>query len=132
EFLAAVPDEQRREDARAVLEMMRRVTGEEPRMWGPSIVGFGSYHYRYDSGRKGDAMITGFSPRKTALTLYIMPGFERYEELMSRLGKFTTGRSCLYLKRLSDVDQKVLEELVEQSYRYMKEKYSSTGDRSAT
>lgn len=122
-FIDSVPDEQRRNDSRVVLEMMRRITGEEPTMWGPTMVGFGSYHYKYESGREGDSFITGFSPRKNALTLYIMPGFERYDDLMSRLGKYKTGKSCLYLKKLSDVDPYVLEELVEQSYEHMKEKY---------
>ncbi len=122
-FIDSVPDEQRRNDSRVVLEMMKRITGEEPTMWGPSMVGFGSYHYKYESGREGDSFITGFSPRKNALTIYIMPGFERYDDLMSRLGRYKTGKSCLYLKKLSDVDPYVLEELVEQSYEYMKEKY---------
>lgn len=92
-------------------------------MWGPSIVGFGEYHYKYESGREGDFLITGFSPRKSALTIYIMPGFARYEALMDKLGKHRTGKSCLYINRLDDVDLSVLEELVTRSVEYMTEKY---------
>lgn len=92
-------------------------------MWGPSIVGFGEYHYKYESGREGDFLITGFSPRKSALTIYIMPGFTRYEALMEKLGKHRTGKSCLYINRLDDVDLSVLEELVTRSVEYMTEKY---------
>ena len=95
-FLDAIPDERRRNDARAVLKMMQDITGELPKMWGPSIVGFGKYHYRYASGHEGDMCIAGFSPRSTALTLYVVPGFERDADLMGRLGKFSTGKSCLY------------------------------------
>jgi len=125
-FLDAVENERRREDARTVNAMMERITGWEPRMWGPSIVGFGEYHYRYDSGREGDFLITGFSPRKKALTIYIMPGFARYDALMARLGKFKTGRSCLYINKLDDVDLSVLEELIASSVQYMVGKYGVT------
>jgi len=111
-FLGAVENEKRREDSLVMLEFMKRVTGEEPVMWGGSIVGFGSYHYKYASGREGDWPAAGFSPRKQALTLYIMSGFSRHDELMSKLGKFKTGKSCLYIKKLEDVDLGVLEELV--------------------
>jgi hypothetical protein len=114
EFLAAV-DPGRQEDCRALVELMREVTGEEPVMWGPSIIGFGSYHYRYASGREGDWFLTGFSPRKRDLTLYIMAGFSKYEELLARLGKHKKGKSCLYVKKLADVDPAVLRELVERS-----------------
>lgn len=120
EFINNVPDARKREDSLAVLEMMREVTGEEAQMWGSSIVGFGSYHYKYASGREGDMCLTGFSPRKQALTLYIMGGFENYDALMAKLGKHTTGAACLYIKRLSDVDIGVLRELVAQSYAHMK------------
>lgn len=119
-FLQDVEDERRRADAFAVLEMMRRITGEEPEMWGPSIVGFGSYHYEYESGRAGDWFETGFSPRKTALTLYIMSGFREHDELMARLGKHKTGKSCLYIKRLEDVDLQVLEELIRRSVEHVR------------
>ncbi len=111
-FLAGVADEKRRADSHSMLEFMKRVTGEDPVMWGDSIVGFGSYHYKYASGREGDWPAAGFSPRKQALTLYIMSGFSRHDELMAKLGKFTTGKSCLYIKNLEDVDLDVLEQLV--------------------
>jgi len=103
---------------------MREVTGCEPKMWGPSIVGFGRYHYKYESGREGDWPLTGFSPRKQALTVYIMAGFRRYEELLDRLGKHKTGKSCLYLKRLEDVDLEVLRELVHESVEQVAERYA--------
>ena len=122
-FLNSVEDEQKRKDAWQVLNMMKDITGYEPVLWGASIVGFGSYHYKYDSGREGDFLRVGFSPRKSALTLYIMPGFDRYQELMAKLGKFKTGKSCLYLKNLSDVDEKVLRDLIKESVAYMNEKY---------
>ena len=125
-FLEAVDNDRRREDARTVRAMMERITGWEPRMWGPSIVGFGEYHYRYDSGREGDFLITGFSPRKKALTIYVMPGFARYDALMARLGKYKTGRSCLYINKLDDVDLSVLEELIASSVQYMVGKYGVT------
>ncbi|MEQ8909458.1 MAG: DUF1801 domain-containing protein [Vicingaceae bacterium] len=125
DFLNQAEPEQRRKDAFEVLEMIKEVSGEEPKMWGSSIVGFGSYHYKYDSGREGDFLRIGFSPRKTALTLYIMSGFSRYDELMQKLGKHKTGKSCLYLKKLSDVDQEVLKELMEESLKFMREKYGT-------
>ena len=118
-FIDAVPNETRKADAKALLAMMKRVTGEEPKMWGPSIVGFGSYHYKYASGREGDWFLTGFAPRKQALTVYIMAGFDDYEALMARLGKHTTGKSCLYIKRLDDIDLDVLRELVRRSVDHM-------------
>jgi len=114
-FLNGVEDDGKREDAFALLTLMEEVTGEPATMWGDSIVGFGSYHYRYASGREGDWFLTGFSPRKRDLTLYIMAGFDRYDALLEKLGKFKTGKSCLYLKRLGDVDLDVLRELVRQS-----------------
>ena len=126
-FIAAVENDRRKEDARAVKAMMERITGWEPKMWGPSIVGFGEYHYKYESGREGDFLITGFSPRKNALTIYIMPGFARYQELMAKLGKHRTGKSCLYINKLKDVDLSVLEELVTRSVEYMTEKYGVAG-----
>ena len=119
DFLNKVTDKGRRDDCFAVLEIMKDVTGEEPRMWGPSIVGFGRYHYKYQSGREGEWMITGFSPRKGDLTLYIMPGLDAFPDLMKRLGKFKTGKSCLYIKKLEDVDPGVLRQLVKQSVKKM-------------
>jgi hypothetical protein len=117
-FLEAVPDENRRADAYALLELMRSVTGESPMMWGPSIVGFGSYHYRYESSRTGDAPLAGFSPRKANLVVYLVGGFEhRYPKLLEQLGPHKTGKACLYLKRLGNVDLDVLRQLVERSMR---------------
>jgi len=124
DFLNSVSDAKEREDSFAVLELMREVTGEEPAMWGTNIVGFGSYHYKYASGREGDWPLAGFAPRKRELTLYIMAGFERYEELLAKLGKHKTGKSCLYIKRLADVDSTVLKELVSASVRHMKQTHS--------
>lgn len=119
-FLGKVADEGRRKDCRTLLRMMGKATGAKPEMWGPSVVGFGSYHYKYPSGREGDWFLAGFSPRKQDLTLYVMAGFSRYEELLGKLGKHKTGKACLYLKRLSDVDLGVLEELVTASVAHLK------------
>ncbi|MBT8081833.1 MAG: DUF1801 domain-containing protein [Gammaproteobacteria bacterium] len=124
-FLNAVEDRQKRADCRKVAAMMRRATGKRAKMWGPSIVGFGTYHYKYDSGREGDFMLTGFSPRKQALTVYVMAGFSRYDALMKKLGKHKTGKSCLYFKRLADVDERVLEQLISESVGYMRSKYET-------
>jgi Domain of unknown function (DU1801) len=118
-FLNKVADKTRREDCFDVLEMMRDVTKEEPTMWGSSIVGFGRYGYKYESGREGEWPITGFSPRKGDLTLYIVPGFEIAPDLMKRLGKYKTGKSCLYIRKLADVDLKVLKQLIEKSVKKM-------------
>lgn len=118
-FLVSVPDEKKRQDSFAILELMRQVTGKEPEMWGDSIVGFGSYHYKYKSGREGDWFLTGFSPRKQNITLYIMAGFDEYDKLLNKLGKHTTGKSCLYVKKIEDVDADVLKELVRQSVEHM-------------
>ena len=118
-FLNRITDEQRRKDCQTVLNLMKQATGEEPRMWGSSIVGFGQYHYRYASGREGEWPIIGFSPRKTDLTLYIMPGFEKSESLMAKLGKYKTGKSCLYIKKLEDVEVPVLKKLIATSVERM-------------
>lgn len=126
EFLDNVADEGKRQDCLAVLQMMREATGEEPKMWGSSMVGFGSYHYKYASGREGDAFRIGFSPRKQNLTLYVLlPGSNELDDLMQKLGKYTTGKACLYVKRLSDIDMDVLRELIEKSVDYMKRTYPS-------
>ncbi|MCY3555641.1 MAG: DUF1801 domain-containing protein [Gemmatimonadetes bacterium] len=122
-FIDAVDHPRRREDARTLLELMQRVTGEEPVMWGPSIVGYGSYHYRYASGQEADWPVVGFSPRKQNLSIYIMTGFEASDELLSRLGKYKTGKSCLYINKLADVDMDVLETLVRASVAEMKRRY---------
>jgi len=123
DFLNKVADEKKRADSFEIKAMMERLTGHPAKMWGPAIVGFGVYHYKYDSGREGDFLKVGFSPRAQNLTLYIMPGFGRYEELMQKLGKYKTGKSCLYVKKLEDIDKSVLEELIKESYSYMTEKY---------
>jgi hypothetical protein len=115
EFLNGILDDKKRQDSFTILELMKRVTGLEPQMWGSSIVGLGSYHYKYASGREGDSPLTGFSPRKESLTLYLAYGFEQNEELMKRLGKYKTGKVCLYIKKIEDVDLATLEELVRQS-----------------
>jgi hypothetical protein len=120
-FLAAVADEQRRQDARRLCAMMREITGEPPAMWGTSIIGFGTYHYRYASGHEGDAPLAGFSPRRAHLAIYLVGGFgNRYQSVLARLGPHKTGQSCLYLKRLDDVDHDALRELIDRSARVHK------------
>ena len=122
-FIEAVDDETKRVDSKALLKLMRKVTGKRPKMWGDSIVGYGSYHYIYPTGNKGDWPIVGFSPRKQALTVYIMTGFKPFAALMKKLGKHKTGKSCLYIRRLSDIDMDVLEEVITLSVARMNEKY---------
>ncbi len=122
-FLAAIPDEEMRRDCQVVAQMMEQVVKTKPKMWGDSVVGFGTYHYKYPSGREGDWFLTGFAPRKKALTLYIMAGFTQYDALMDKLGKYKTGKSCLYVKRLDDIDLSVLEELIEASADYVSKLY---------
>ena len=124
-FINAIEDPQQKKDARKVASMMRKATGKRAKMWGPSIVGYGSYHYRYASGREGDFMITGFAPRKNMLSLYIMPGYGKFDALMKDLGKFKTGKACLYIKRLSDVDEDVLQNLINKSVEYMRANYET-------
>lgn len=124
-FLKTVGDEEKRRDAAALVKLMGRITGEKGVMWGPSIVGFGKVHYKYASGREGDMGLTGFSPRKGALTIYIVPGFTAYKRILARLGKFRTGKSCLYVKRLSDIDMGTLEELIAASVTHMRRKYNA-------
>ena len=124
-FIDAVDHPRRREDARTLLELMHRVTGEEPVMWGPSIMGYGSYHYRYASGQEADWPVVGFSPRKQNLSIYIMTGFEECDKLLSRLGKHKIGKSCLYVNKLADVDLDALESLVRASVAEMKRRYPS-------
>jgi hypothetical protein len=119
-FLNKVSDPKKRQDSFALLELMKKVTGEVPKMWGDSIIGFGSYHYRYASGREGDWFLTGFSPRAQNLTLYIMAGFDRYDELLGKLGKYKTGKSCLYIKKLEDVNPSILVELVQRSAEHVR------------
>ena len=125
EFINSIDDPQRKADARKVASIMLKVTGKRAKMWGSSIVGYGTYHYKYDSGREGDFMITGFSPRKQALSIYILAGFAKFGGLMKKLGKYKTGKSCLYVKRLSDVDEDVLQRLIEESVKYMRKNYET-------
>jgi hypothetical protein len=123
DFLNSVEDEQKRKDCFEISKIMTQVTKEKPKMWGASIVGFGTYHYKGASGREGDWMLTGFSPRKQNLTLYLMGGFDMHKDLLKKLGKFKTSVGCLYIKKLDDVDKKVLKQLVTQTVKTMK-KYS--------
>ena len=123
DFLETVDNPQKRADCRKIAAMMRRATGKRAKMWGSSIIGYGSYHYQYDSGQEGDWMITGYSPRKAAITLYIMPGFSQYDALMKKLGKHKTGKSCLYINKLADVDETVLETLITKSVEQMRKTY---------
>lgn len=123
-FLNSVAGESRRNDCFKLLELMSEATGREPKLWGDSIVGFGQYHYQYASGREGDWMLTGFSPRKQNLVIYIMPGFSRYEKIMQDLGRFKTGKSCLYVRKLEDVRLEILSEIVAGSVQHMQEMYA--------
>lgn len=123
-FLNSVANEGKRQDSFTILDLMKKVTGMEPEMWGDSIVGFGSYHYKYGSGREGDWFVTGFSPRKQSLTLYIMSGFDEYDRLLSKLGKHSTSKSCLYIKKIEDIDIDALEELVKRSVEYIEKSNS--------
>lgn len=123
EFIAAVPDPVRRADAETLCAMMERLTGEEPVMWGPSIIGFGSYRYKYDSGHEGEMCRVGFSPRKTELVLYVLGASTEQEAALARLGRHRTGKGCLYVKKLADVDMAVLEELIRAKIGRMAEAY---------
>ena len=114
-FLRGITDEAKREDSYKILAMMKKATKAEPKMWGTSMIGFGDYHYKYESGREGDYFLSGFSPRKQNLTLYILGGFDEHEELLNKLGKYTLGKGCLYIKKLEDVDTKIVHELVRRS-----------------
>ena len=127
EFLDSVSDPVQRQDSYTILKMMEQITGEQPVMWGSSIVGFGNIRYHYSTGQGGDWMLIGFSPRKQNLTLYLMGGFEKVEELLSRLGKHKTGKGCLYIKRLSEVDLNVLQDLVVQSVQLTRAFYTDKG-----
>ena len=124
-FIKKIRDPVRRQDCQRLAKMMREIVGKNATMWGSRIVGFGQYHYRYASGREGDFMLTGFSPGTRNLTMYIMSGFDNYESLMNSLGKYKTGKSCLYVRKLDDIDEKVLATLIEKSVRDMKKRYNS-------
>ena len=120
-FLNKLADAGQREDAFTILKMMRKITGLEPKMWGPSIVGFGEYHYKYESGHEGDCALIGFSPRKGQMSLYFLPGLVRFEKYLEKLGKHKTGKACLYIKKLADVDLDVLREMMEIAFAQMGE-----------
>lgn len=124
DWLASIEGDLRRKDAEVILALMADVTGEAPRIWGDSIVGFGQYHYRYASGREGDYFLTGFAVRKRDLTLYLMSGFSEFETLLANLGRHRLGKSCLYLRKLADIDMDVLRELVRLSVSHMKSEHS--------
>lgn len=124
EFIDAVEDTAKRKDCFEILQIMKDITNQEPVMWGDSMVGFGSYHYKYESGREGDFFLTGFSPRKTALTIYIMSGFKPFENKLMNLGKYKTGSSCLYIKKLKDIDLDILKEMIRYSVDYISRRYS--------
>jgi len=123
DFIAGIADEGVRDDCMELIRIMKKVTRQEPTLWGGSIIGFGKYHYKYDSGHEGYSCLTGFSPRKQNISLYVMPGFVEHSNLVAKLGKHKAGKGCLYIKRLSDVDVKVLEALIKESVSYLKEKY---------
>lgn len=122
-FVADVEHPVRKADSERLLEIFAEVTGMSPRMWGPSIIGYGEYHYKYDSGREGDFMMTGFSPRKQNLSIYILPGYSDFSDLLARLGKHKHGKSCLYINKLADVDEAVLRELIAAGLEDLKSKY---------
>ena len=123
DFLDKIENEQVRDDCYALIKLMKKITGSEPKMWGPSIIGFGKYHYKYDSGHEGDSCLTGFSPRKQNISLYVMPGITDHQDLLKELGKHKAAKGCLYIKKLDDVDLNVLEKLVKRSVDTLKKKY---------
>ena len=127
DYLAAIDDAQRRADCEQISQLMTRVTGEAPRMWGPSIVGFGNYHYRYDSGHSGDACLTGFASRKADISIYLSCASPHQEALLARLGRHKMGKACLYVRRLSEIDLQVLEQLVAASVAELRLRYPATG-----
>ena len=120
--------EQKRKDSLELLELFRKISGFEPKMWGPSIIGFGSYHYKYKSGHEGDAPLVGFSPRKAAISLYVFTGLETHKHLLEDLGKFKMGKACIYVKKLTDIDLNKLETLTWETINYLQTKYGATGN----
>jgi len=123
EFINAVDNEQKRNDSFELIKLMRKVSKAEPRMWGPSIIGFGNYHYKYESGHEGDAPLLGFSPRKAAISLYVFTGLEEHEYLLAKLGKYKLAKACIYVKTLKDIDLKVLGTLMQETIKYLQKKY---------
>jgi len=122
-FIQAVPNLTKQQDSWQLIKILQNLSGFEPKMWGPSIIGFGSYHYKYDSGHEGDAPLAGFSPRKDAISLYLWPTFDSKDTLLQKFGKFKTGKSCIYIKKLADIDLEILEELVSASIKEVKKLY---------
>ena len=123
-FIAALPDEAKRADAKALVKLMQSATGEKPKMWGPSIIGFGTHHYKYESGREGDSCVVGFSSRKSDIAIYIVADFPGREDILRELGKHKLGKGCLYIRRLDDVDKKALERIIAASFAERKKKHS--------
>jgi hypothetical protein len=123
DFINTIPDDQKKMDSLKIIDLMKKVSGYEPKMWGPAIVGFGSYHYKYDSGHEGDAPLVSFSPRKSAISLYLSIAFEKRGELLKKLGKHKTAKACIYINKLSDIDEGVLKTMIANSVKYMKSKY---------
>lgn len=125
DYLNAIEDDHRKADCLKIHQMMQKVTGKPGSMWGDSIVGYGTYHYKYASGREGDWMQVGFSNRQKSISVYIMSGFSRYQQLLDKLGKHKTGKSCLYINKMSDIDDSVLKDMIRSSVEYMREKYET-------
>jgi hypothetical protein len=125
DFINAVPDQTKRDDSHSLVELMKRQTGFEPKMWGPNIIGFGSYHYKYKSGHEGDAPLVGFSPRKAAISLYLYQEFDKKEALLKKLGKHKAAVGCIYIKKLADIDMAVLQEMVGNSVKFIQKQYPS-------
>lgn len=125
DFINTAPDEAKRKDALELLKIMQEVTGFEPKMWGSGIIGFGNYHYKYESGHEGEAPLTGFSPRKDAISLYLSSAFENKEELLSKFGKHKAGKGCIYIKKLTDINAEILKQMISLSVDYLKKSYPS-------
>ncbi len=123
DFINKIDNEQVRDDCSALIKLMKKVTGSKPVLWGPSIIGFGKYHYKYESGHEGDSCLIGFSPRKQNISIYIMSGFAQRTDLLKKLGKHKAAKACLYIKKLEDVDMSVLQQLIEYSVKYLQKKY---------
>lgn len=125
DFINAVENVQQRSDSITLIDLMREASGEEPKMWGPSIIGFGNYHYKYDSGHEGDAPLIGFSPRKAATSLYVYTGLDDHQYLLAELGKFKIGKACIYIKKLSDINASALAKLMLETITFLKSKYNT-------
>jgi hypothetical protein len=126
DFIKSWAEEKRHEDSFKLIELMQAASGQEPKMWGPSIIGFGNYHYKYESGHEGDAPLIGFSPRKAAISLYVYTGLGDHEPLLEGLGKFKMGKACIYINKLSDIDEKKLKQLMKETMKFLKSKYETS------